>query len=84
MSAVSRILTRVSSAHRPANPSPSLRLRNPAHAARLRYLHAPQPNPRSGSGLSVATVFTILAAIGVGATAYGVYTFRNPVFVRSP
>ncbi|KAF8491112.1 hypothetical protein JB92DRAFT_3007041 [Gautieria morchelliformis] len=55
--------------------SPPFGVRTPAHALRSRFLHAETGPARSGGGVSVSTVFTILTVIGVGATAYGVYEF---------
>lgn len=55
---------------------PHIRLRYPDHATRLQFLHAEHSTPRSGGSIQVSTLFTILAAIGIGATTYGVYISR--------
>ena len=62
---------------------PHIRLRHPPHPARLQFLHAEHSTPRSGGSIQVSTLFTILAAIGIGATTYGVYMSRLPVLFNA-
>ena len=79
MSTVSRSLTRASCHYHVNPPYSPFRLRTAFYAKRTRSLHAGRSMAPPQGGVSVGTVFTALAVVGVTATAYGVYILRHDV-----